>query len=220
MFQDDFVLWLIETLKKKTDGMTETATSGIVRLYGRDPFLILVSCVLSLRTKDTVTLPASKRLFEYAKTPQELLQLSTQHIQELIFPVGFYRQKAVQLQKISMQLLEQFEGEVPSTKKELLSLPGVGIKTTNLVLAEGFGIPALCVDTHVHRISNRLGLVATRTPEETERALQKIIPKKYWIAFNGLLVMWGQNQCVPISPFCSTCPLQKRCPKIGVKKQR
>lgn len=200
--------------------MVEPAAISIIRKYGRDPFLVLTSCILSLRTKDTVSLPASIRLFKLAKTPEQLLAADAIQLEKAIYPVGFYRQKVRQLQQLSHEILTRFNGEVPSTQQELLSLTGVGLKTANLVLSEGFQIPALCVDTHVHRISNRLGLVSTQTPEQTEQALKAIIPRQYWCDFNRLLVMWGQNQCLPISPHCSTCPLQLLCPQKNVTKKR
>ena len=211
---------IITVLRMATERMIEPAMVTIVKEYGRDQFLVLVSCILSLRTKDTVSLPASRRLFASSATPSGMVELSQSVIEKLIYPVGFYRQKAKQLRAISALLLEKYSGAVPSDEKELLALPGVGRKTANLVLGEGFEIPALCVDTHVHRISNRLGLVATHTPEETETALKIILPPIYWREYNRLMVMWGQNICVPISPHCSICPLQKICPKIGVVKSR
>lgn len=213
---------IIKQLRIATKNMVKPALTQIVDHYGRDPFFVLVGCLLSLRTKDTVSLPASLRLFEYAKNPQQLLNLSPNTIEKLIYPVGFYRQKTKQLQTLSAQILEKYNGQVPQSEDDLLSLSGVGRKTMNLVLAEGFGVPALCVDTHVHRISNRLGLVATKTPEETEKALKTILPKKYWSEYNSLMVMWGQNICVPLSPFCSRCPLQnlQLCPQIDVTRHR
>lgn len=211
---------IIAILRTATNNMVEPAGITIIKQYGRNPYLILISCILSLRTKDTVSLPASQRLFAHAQTPSELLSLPPQTIQGLICPVGFYRQKTEQLLKISSMLQKQYNSTVPNTEKDLLALPGVGPKTTNLVLSLGFNIPALCVDTHVHRISNRLGLVNTKTPEETEAQLKLILPKHYWSEFNELMVMWGQNMCVPISPFCSKCPLLQLCPQNGVIKKR
>ena len=200
--------------------MIEPASATIVQQYGRDPFLVLVSCILSLRTKDTVSLPASQRLFEYAKTPQQMLSFSISAIEKLIYPTGFYRQKTKQILKISELLLKKYQGTVPHTKQELMDLPGVGPKTAALVLSEGFEIPAICVDTHVHRISNRLGIVHTSSVEETEKELMGLLPKKYWSEYNKLMVMWGQNICVPISPKCSECPLLPLCPQVGVKRHR
>jgi endonuclease-3 len=218
--QEDRVIKIIKKLRKATIGMADPAVSQVAAAYGKDPFLILVSCLLSLRTKDTISLPVSLRLFQLAKTPQELLAIPLAKLEKLIHPVGFYHRKARQLKTMSADLIQRFDGQVPATEQELLSLPGVGRKTANLVLGEAFGIPALCVDTHVHRVSNRLGLVKTKTPEETEFALQKVIPKKNWIEFNPLIVIWGQRICAPISPFCSKCAIYDLCPRIGVKRQR
>lgn len=211
---------IIEQLRIATRGMEPPASVSIVSRFGRDSFLVLIACILSLRTRDTVSLPASLRLFEQARTPEAMLELPTATISSLIYPVGFYRRKAQTIHQICSMLLTRFGGHVPNTPEELMSLPGVGLKTANLVLGEGFGIPALCVDTHVHRISNRLGLVNTKTPEETEAALRKILPPEYWIEWSKLLVMLGQNVCVPISPFCSTCPIRTQCQRVGVTRSR
>ncbi|MGB8367630.1 MAG: endonuclease III [Candidatus Babeliales bacterium] len=211
---------IIHMLHRATKGMTEPAVTQIINKYGQDPFLVFISCLLSLRTKDTVSLPASYRLFSVAQTPQELLQISVNHLEKIIYPVAFYRKRAEQLHIVCKDLIERFDGKVPSDEKDLLFFKGVGRKTMNLVRGEGFGIPAICVDTHVHRISNRLGLVTTKTPHETEIALQELLPKKYWIEYNRLLVMWGQNICVPISPFCSRCAIANLCEKVNVKKSR
>lgn len=211
---------IYDILKKSTRGMTLPASLTIVERYGRNPFIVLISCLLSLRTKDTISLPASIRLFEQAQTPDDLLKLSNNTIEQLIFPVGFYKRKTVQIKKICHFLIENFKGTVPKTQEELMRLPGVGLKTANLVLSIGFQIPALCVDIHVHRISNRLGLINTTTPEETERELQKIISKNAWIDWNTLLVMWGQNICFARAPRCLTCPLAPLCPKIGVTSKK
>jgi len=200
--------------------MVEPAATTVVKKYGKNPFLLLVSCLLSLRTRDYVSLAASIRLFEHAQTPQELLALNAHTIEQLIYPTGFYRQKTKQLHAICTVLLKRFKGKVPHNEKDLLTLPGVGPKTTNLVLSLAFDIPAICVDTHVHRISNRLGLVATDTPEETEIALKTLLPQRYWSEFNSLMVMYGQNICVPISPLCSQCPLLSLCPQKGVTRHR
>ena len=211
---------IIKELVDSTRDMTEPSISQIVKKYGQDPFLVLAACILSLRTRDTVSLPAALRLFDLAKTPQEMLGLSLEKIEQTIYPVGFYHQKAKNLYEISVILVDKFGGITPDSETELLALPGVGRKTANLVLGQGFGIPAICVDTHVHRISNRLGFVATKTPDETEIALRKILPQKYWLVYNNLLVKWGQNVCVPISPHCSKCAISHLCPKVGVKKAR
>jgi endonuclease-3 len=186
----------------------------------KSPFLVLVSCVLSLRTKDEITLPAAKRLFKLARTPRGLLELTAARIEEAIYPVGFYRTKAVIIHRICRDLLEKHGGRVPSDMGQLLAIKGVGRKTANLVLAEGFGIPALCVDTHVHRISNRFGYVNTRTPEETERVLRKKLPEKHWADYNALLVTWGRNICRPVSPRCSGCAVHPFCARLGVTGKR
>jgi endonuclease-3 len=213
-------LRIVKILQRATEGMVLPAATMIVNEYGRDPYLILVSCILSLRTKDSVSWPASRRLFFSAKTPAQMLALPAQTIQSLIYPCGFYRQKTAQILELSTDLIARFGGTVPNTEKELLSLKGVGRKTANLVLGVAFEIPSMCVDVHVHRISNRLGLVQTKTVEETEEALKKVLPQNLWIEYNRLIVTWGQNVCVPQSPFCSTCAIAKECPRIGVTKSR
>ncbi len=183
-------------------------------------FKILVSTLLSLRTQDKTTEEASHRLFKLAQTPQELLKLSEKEIEKLIYPVGFYRTKAKTLLKVCRLLIERHDGRVPETMEALLALPGVGRKTANLVLTVGFNKPGICVDTHVHRISNRWGMVKTKTPDDTEMALREILPKRYWIEYNDLLVCYGQNLCVPISPRCSVCKIRPFCPRIGVVRNR
>jgi endonuclease-3 len=187
---------------------------------GATPFEILVSTLLSLRTKDEVTSEAARRLFAEARTPEAILALGEARIAKLIYPVGFYPTKSKRLVEISTILLEQYEGAVPADLDEMLKLPGVGRKTANLVMVEGFKQPAICVDTHVHRISNRIGYVATRTPDATEFALREKLPKKYWKVYNELLVAFGQVLCRPVSPFCSKCPVAQMCPRLGVDKSR
>jgi len=186
----------------------------------RDPFAVLVSTILSLRTKDEVTAEASRRLLAVAPGPRELSRMPVRRIERLIYPVGFYRTKAARIRGIARKLLEAHDGRVPATMEELLELEGVGRKTANLVLTLGYGKPGICVDTHVHRISNRIGWVATKTPERTEAALRRRIPRRYWISLNGIMVRFGQRICRPVSPFCSRCPLGARCPRIGVGKWR
>ncbi len=184
------------------------------------PFHLLVSCIISLRTKDEVTHAASLRLFAIANNPAQLADLSAATISETIYPAGFYRNKARQLREIARILGREHAGAVPGNEQDLLALPGVGRKTANLVLGLGFGIPAICVDTHVHRISNRLGLVETGTPEATERALQRVLPRDLWIPINELLVIYGQNRCHPISPRCTSCTIDDLCPRQGVTRFR
>ena len=186
----------------------------------RSPYRLLVACIISLRTKDEVTAEASKRLFSLADDPAALEALDESTIAELIYPAGFYNTKAGQLKKIAAILRESHGSRVPAAEEDLLALPGVGRKTANLVLGLGFGVPAICVDTHVHRISNRLGMVQTPHPDKTEQALGKVLPEDLWIPINDLLVTFGQNQCHPTSPRCSTCPLDDLCPKIGVERSR
>jgi endonuclease-3 len=186
----------------------------------RDPFRVLISCVLSLRTKDETTAAASKRLFALASTPDAMLRLSGKKIARTIFPVGFYNTKARNIRAICRRLLGEHEGRVPDEMDKLLALPGVGRKTANLVLTMGYGKPGICVDTHVHRISNRWGWVRTKTPEQTEAALRALLPHRYWIEFNNWLVAFGQNCCTPLSPHCSECPVEGDCPKAGVTRQR
>jgi endonuclease-3 len=185
-----------------------------------NPFAILISTLLSLRTKDEVTAVATERLFALASTPEGMLKLTTEEIQKAIYPVGFYRTKAETILRTCRDLIDRFGGHVPGTLDELLTIKGVGRKTANLVVSLGFGGEGLCVDTHVHRISNRLGYVRTKHPEETEFALREKLPRKYWSRINTLLVAFGRNTCRPVSPLCSTCPLAAYCDRVGVKKSR
>ncbi len=187
---------------------------------GATPFELLVSTVLSLRTKDEVTAVAAERLLAAANTPATMRELTPAEIETLIYPVGFYPTKAKRLLTICQILLDRYDGKVPDTLEALTALPGVGRKTANLVLVEGFKIPAICVDTHVHRISNRIGYVNTKTPDKTEMALRKKLPRRHWIRYNELLVAFGQVLCRPVSPFCSRCPVADMCPQIGVDRHR
>jgi len=194
-----------------------------VSLIGRgpaDPFHILIATIISLRTKDEVTLAASRRLLEIADTPHALLRLPETRISELIYPAGFYRTKARNMLRCAEILVREYDGRTPDTAEKLLLLPGVGRKTANLVLGLGYGVAAICVDIHVHRIANRAGWIATRNPDETEIALQQILPKQHWIELNEILVYFGQNTCTPQSPHCSVCPITQWCKRIGVKKTR
>ena len=209
---------IVQLLKKQyynnTSALAEVSNA-------RDPFKVLISCILSLRTKDEVTAQASKRLFARAETPEAmLLNLTKEELESLIYPVGFYHRKAEQILDIARVLIDQYESRVPDEIDELLKLKGVGRKTANIVVTMGFNKLGVAVDTHVHRISNRLGLVATKTPEQTEFALRKTLPKKYWIILNNLLVMHGQNICTPISPKCSICPISEYCKRVGVTRFR
>lgn len=186
----------------------------------RDPFRVLVSTVLSLRTKDETTAEASRRLFRLAGNPRSMLGLSENEIIDAIYPVGFYRMKAKNILDICRRLVEDYGSKVPDDLDELLKFKGVGRKTANLVLTLGYNKDGICVDTHVHRISNRLGYIKTKTPLDTEMALRKKLPRQYWIDYNSLLVAFGQHQCRPISPICSTCPVIDYCDRVGVLKSR
>ena len=193
---------------------------SLVAVQKQDPFSVLISTVISLRTKDDVTLNASRRLLAEAPDPRAMLQLSEDRIADLIFPAGFYRRKAMQIRQISEILVSEYDGKVPSDAGLLMQLPGVGIKTANLTLNLGFGIDAICVDCHVHQISNRLGWIETKTPEESEKALQPVMPSRFWISLNELLVSYGQEVCTSVSPKCSMCPENRSCPKVGVTRSR
>ena len=186
----------------------------------KGPFKVLVSCILSLRTKDKITQASTENFFKVAKDPNDVLRLKVSQIEKLIYPVGFYRNKARVLIGIARHLVNEYKGRVPSSEEALLRLKGVGRKTANLVLGLGFGIPAICVDTHVHRIINRLGWTETKDPFSTEMALKKLIPKNWMIKLNTILVAFGQNVCLPISPLCSKCQVKRYCEKVGVKRSR
>ncbi|MBI3794130.1 MAG: endonuclease III [Nitrospinae bacterium] len=192
----------------------------IVGHFSTSPFKVLISTLLSLRTKDATTEQACTRLFAEADTPQKILSLPTSRIEKLIYPVGFYKVKAETLHHVCNELIEKHNGEVPSDLDTLLKMRGVGRKTANLVVTVGFNLPGICVDVHVHRISNRWGCIRTADPEKTEFQLRKILPQKYWIRYNDLLVTYGQNVCLPVSPHCSKCPLSAFCPKLGVGRSR
>lgn len=207
--------WIRLKAKKWTPPIAGTFAVG-----DNAAFKVLISTVLSLRTKDTTTEKASHRLFAQASTPQEMLKLTAGQIEKLVFPVGFYRTKAKNILGICEILIRDFGGRVPDDLETLLTFKGVGRKTANLVVTVGYNKPGICVDTHVHRISNRWGLVKTQTPDETEMVLREVLPPKYWIGYNDLLVSFGQNHCVPISPFCSTCAIRPLCPRIGVSSSR
>ncbi len=210
---------VVKRLRKAIKGLPDPSVTLVGKRW-KSPFLVLISCILSLRTKDQTTLPAAERLFTLADSPEKMLKLTTAQIEKIIYPVGFYRTKARTILGICKDIIEKFNGKVPDELDVLLTMNGVGRKTANLVLTEGFSQPAVCVDTHVHRISNRLGYVKTRTPEETEMALRKKLPKRYWRGYNALLVTWGQNVCKPVSPLCSRCPIDRYCDRVGVTIRR
>ncbi len=192
----------------------------LTAISSKSPFRVLVSTVLSLRTKDKTTAKASARLFREATTPQAVLKLGEKRVRDLIYPVGFYRVKAQNIIGICEKLIDEYDGRVPDSIDELLKFRGVGRKTANLVLSLGYGKPAICVDIHVHRISNRWGYVDTKNPYETEMALREKLPRRYWIEYNSLLVALGQQICRPLSPLCSRCPVSGYCPKRGVSRSR
>ena len=210
---------IIKTLKREVRRWKEPIV-GVVAQQSRDPFQILISCLLSLRTKDETTARATQRLFQLATTPKTMVKLRLSKIEKAIYPVGFYRTKARNIKAICNKLISLYSEKVPNTIEDLVKLPGVGRKTANLVVTLGYGKLGICVDIHVHRISNRWGYVKARTPEETEKLLRKKLPKKYWIIFNDLLVPFGQNLCRPISPYCSLCKIERFCPKVGVTTSR
>lgn len=198
----------------------QTPIVTVVAESSKSPFHVLISCILSLRTQDATTAQASRRLFALAGTPAKMLTLPTKKIEKAIYPVGFYRTKARNIRDICRTLVEKYSGKVPDEIDELLELKGVGRKTANLVVTLGYRKPGICVDTHVHRISNRWGYVRTKTPKETEFALREKLPKQYWIEYNDLLVSFGQQLCRPISPICSQCPAERCCDKAGVTVHR
>ena len=221
MNQIEHVDELFKLLKKGLRKFETPVINRAKRDIDDTPFNTLISCVLSLRTKDNVTEQASLRLLKKYNTPEKILTLSEKRISELIYPVGFYKTKAKRLKEISKTLIDDYSSKVPEDFDELLKLKGVGRKTANIVMVYGHKKTGyLPIDTHCHKIPNRLGWIKTKTPEETEVALRKILPEKYWDDFNDLFVTFGQNICVPISPFCSKCPIEKYCKKINVKRSR
>jgi endonuclease-3 len=210
---------ILDTLEREV-GKNKLPSVSELAEGGRDPFRILISTILSLRTKDEVTLAASLRLFARADTPQTLVAVPVDEIRRLIYPVGFYLTKGERIADICRILLDRYNGRVPDTQEDLLALPGVGLKTANLVLGLGYGKPYLCVDTHVHRIANRLGWIKTKTAEETEKKLSPHIPPESMVRINELMVLFGQTICRPQSPWCSRCPLAEDCPRVGVERSR
>ena len=215
-FDIDTVIALLEEAVVDWD----TPAVTIIAQRDGDPFKVLISCLLSLRTKDSTTGQASLRLFTLADSPERMLLLDQRSIEEAIYPVGFYRNKSAQILEICRRLVEKYDGCVPESIEELLEFKGVGRKTANLVITLGFGKPGICVDTHVHRICNRWGYVRSKTPEETEFSLREILPDKHWLRINDLLVTFGQNLCKPVSPFCSKCPIYFFCERNNVIRNR
>jgi endonuclease-3 len=211
---------VIGRLRAAVPDWDATALAAVADTTGRDPFRILIGCLLSLRTRDETTGPAAARLFALADTPAAMLAVPRARIARVIYPVGFYRTKARVIHAVCRELVDRFGGQVPANLDELLTLPGVGRKTANLVVTFAFQLPGICVDTHVHRISNRLGFVRTATAEQTEWALRAKLPRRHWIALNDLLVAFGQNLCHPTSPRCSACPVADLCLRVGVTRSR
>ena len=201
---------IVETLKNNP-----TKRSEFVEFMEniQDPFIVLIACILSLRTNDKTTIGATKRMLELGKTPSDFANLDVDTLRQAIYPVGFYKNKADQIIQLSKELVSNYNSTVPNTIEELVKFKGVGRKTANLTLAKGYNIPAICVDVHVHRISNRLGVLESKTPDETEMILRKILPKKYWLDINTILVTHGQNICKPQKPNCKICPLFNLCEK-------
>jgi endonuclease-3 len=198
----------------------ERTTLNRMRKNNDEAFKILISCLLSLRTQDKNTEKASRRLFAVADTPKEILKIPDKKLEQLIFSSGHYKKKAQVLKHVSKEILKRFNNKVPDKKEQLLSIKGIGPKTANIVLNFAFNQDVLPIDTHCHRIPNRLGWVETKTPEKTEKELEKVLPKEYWQEFNGTFVLFGKTICQPISPWCSKCPIEKHCQKIGVKRSR
>ncbi|MGI9533438.1 MAG: endonuclease III domain-containing protein [Thermodesulfobacteriota bacterium] len=218
-FDDNNIEKVLNTLKKEVKKW-DVPVINFMAVSTGDPFKVLVSTILSLRTKDGTTAVASKRLFNKASTPKEIFKLGEKKVSKLIYPVGFYNVKAKKIVKICKRLVDEYDSVVPNDLDELLKFDGVGRKTANLVVTAGFNKPGVCVDIHVHRISNRFGYLNTKTPEQTEMELRKKLPKRYWIDYNYLLVSFGQHLCRPVSPFCSVCPVEKYCMRIGVQRNR
>lgn len=217
--QDSAINTIIKILKKELKVGKLPIVSHLAADQ-RDPFVILISTLLSLRTKDEVTELATERLFKLAGTPAEMLKIPEAKIAQTIYPVGFYRVKACTIHHVCRELIERFNSRVPDNLEDLLSIKGVGRKTANLVISLAYGKPGICVDTHVHRISNRMGYVKTKTPDETEFALRAKLPRRHWIIYNTLMVAFGRRTCKPVSPVCSACPISSYCARVGVKLSR
>ncbi|MHA1979250.1 MAG: endonuclease III domain-containing protein [Candidatus Hodarchaeales archaeon] len=220
---------VLTALEKATSSLQDPLVTNLSKTK-QDPFQILIATILSLRTKDETTYKASRSLFEVATTPAEILQISTEELEKIIYPVGFYRRKAETIRNICQRLLEEYDGKVPSSLSELLSFKGVGRKTANLVVTMGFGKPGICVDVHVARITQRIGIIPIKGEKDgkavfhdadrVEMMLREILPRKWWIPINDILVRWGQNICTPTSPKCSQCPIFAQCLRMGVTKSR
>lgn len=218
--QDQAIHEVIKILRETVKEWEPALVDDMAQNERSTPYEILIATILSLRTKDTLTAQIAPKLFTVADNPYDMVRHSAETIAELIYPVGFYRNKSKSILAISQALIDKYDGRVPENLDELLELPGVGRKTANLVLTAGFNKPAICVDIHVHRISNRWGYVQTKTPEKTEFALREKLPPEYWIEYNALLVPFGQNLCSPTSPWCSRCPVSQYCERLGVDRSR
>ncbi len=212
---DEIIKKVRQSIKKYRQPVLERFNEKL-----NDPYWVLISCLLSLRTKDETTEIATENLFKAAKTPQQILKLPVKKLKKIIYKTGFYNNKAKAIINATEKILNEYNGKVPDNLDDLLSLPGVGRKTANLVLTVAFNKMGICVDTHVHKIFNRWGYVKTKTPDETEMELRKKLPEKYWKKINNYLVLFGQNICLSISPFCSRCPVVSYCPKVGVERER
>lgn len=211
---------IFKNLEKFYENEDEPSVTKIAKLCNNDPFKVLISTIISLRTKDEVTLKSSLKLFNHADTPEQLIHLPLKELERIIFPAAFYKRKAVTIKEICEKLVDIYNSKVPDNINDLLKFKGVGRKTATLVMIEGFKKDEVCVDTHVHRITNRVGLVKTKSQDKTEIELKKIIPVKYWVKLNEILVVYGQKICKPISPLCSSCFIDKYCDRINVKSSR
>ena len=211
---------IIEVLEQETERFPDPLVDTVIQEFGHDPFLMLISCLLSLRAKDATTIHVCRDLFFRIKTAEQLCAMPRREVENIIYRTGFYKNKARIIQEVSCALFERYGGSVPRDYDQLMSLRGVGPKTANLIFGLAFEIPRICVDTHVHRISNRLGLIVTKTSGESEKELERVLPERQWIAWNKLLVKWGQNVCTPVSPKCNACPIRTWCKRRGVKKSR
>ena len=210
----------IMSILEKHFNYTERTTLNRMRNEKADPYKILISCLLSLRSRDETTEKISNELFQIADTPDKLLKIPIKRLEGIIYSTGHYHKKALTLKHVSFEIINRFNGKVPDNKDDLMSIKGIGPKTANIVLNFAYNQPTLPIDTHCHRLPNRLGWVETKTPEQTEKALEKILPKQYWFEFNGIFVLFGRTICTPISPKCSQCPIKRYCPRICVGTSR
>jgi endonuclease-3 len=217
--RQEWAMAVVEMLVKATTNMSKPMIDTVIEEYNKDPFRVLVACLLSLRSRDAQTIHVVRDVFALAKTPQEMSCLSIEVLERIIYPIGFYHQKAKTIQTVSREIIERFLGNVPDNEEDLLSIPGIGRKTATLVLSMAFDKPALCVDVHVHRISNRIGLVNTTNPHETEIELKKLLPQEYWRLCNRVFVQWGQSICLPVRPCCQSCVVNPICQKKWSKNK-